>query len=475
MKKLWLLLVFAIALVACETSLITNPSDPLAGKPVVITLPDGTTVVAPTPAPVAPARQIFADNGVIRLAIDLGMGGAITHLSEKGGPNMVNNHDLGRQIQTALYAGPTVYKPHGKEPPASSYNNGWNPNQAGNSVGQTSAVLAWQQPDASHLYVKTRPMFWAYADEVADCVYETWIELIGNTANVRVRVTIQRSDTTQYYPRTQEAPGIYLNAPWSVMHTYDGTQPFSNAPVRAKVFKDQEAETIYATENWVALLNDAGRGLGLWQENKYRYGASFFGTSRNGGELDNNTSNISGSDFAHLEHNAVWEYEYSLVVGSLADIRLFAYQKPRPPAVPNYRFVSDRQGWYSTSERDQGYPVRGELSILFGGFDKDRAFSPLAFWRAGDMPKLYIQAAFTSKAPTVQLVFRKPGDVDFLPIPERLVEFPIIGDGQYRTYEVKMQGTSSGWQGDIQQIGIKPTLADPYTRMRLRSVTATPP
>ncbi len=461
----------------CNDPLIQNPtSSPSQGT--VVTLPDGTTVITPSPPaaapPKAPSDQVFLDNGQVRVGIDLGSGGAITYLAEKGGDNLINNHDLGRQVQTSLYAGPTVFKPHGKLPLASHFYSGWNPNQAGNYVPQSSKIVSWQKIDDTHLYVKTIPLFYAYVDEVADCVMENWIELSGNTVNARFQVTVQRNDTTTYYPRPQEAPGIYLNAPWSRAVTYTGNQPFTNGALQTKTYTDGEYETLTATENWVALLNDAGRGLGLWQDNHYRFGFAFFGNSRAGGQLDNQTAYMVGSDYAHLEHNSVWGYSYTLIVGSLADIRQFAYQKPRPATTPDYRFVNDRQRWYSFGPFDQGYPVRGELDILFGPTDQSVMCSSFALWKAADVPKLYIQAAFTSKATTTRFGWRKLGDTDGQASPNTFIDIPIIGDGQYRTYVINLANVS-GWQGYVTQIGIASPFADPTTRMRLRSVTTTPP
>jgi hypothetical protein len=476
-STLSVLLILLLLLTGCSNP-ITNPTDPVR-PPAVVTLPDGTTVLAatpvPIPAPALPTRQVFLDNGRVRLGIDLIMGGAITYLAEKGQANMINNHDLGRQIQTSLYAGPSPFKPNGKEPLANHYLSGWNPNQAGNYAIQPSPVVAWQQPDAEHLYVKTAPLFYAYTDAPADCVMETWIELSGNTVNVRFRATAQRSDTTQYYPRPQEAPGIALNAPWSLGVTYNGQQPFTDAPVYSRKYADTEYETIMGTENWVARLDDrTGRGLGLWQENQYRFTLAFFGKSYAGAELDNPMGYMGGAEFAHIEHNGVYEYGYTLIVGSLADIRQFVYARPRPTAAPAYRFVADRQRWYAYfNVRDQGYPVRNELSLSFAGTN-NHLVSPFVFWRAAAIPKVYVQAAFTSKAPTARLVWRAFGDPDLLPRPDRAVEFPIVGDGQYRTYEIDLS-RATGWQGDINQIGLEASPADPATRLRLRSLTATRP
>ena len=42
---------------------------------------------------------VFVENEFIRVGINLKWGGAITHVSKAGGPNLINSYDLGRQIQ----------------------------------------------------------------------------------------------------------------------------------------------------------------------------------------------------------------------------------------------------------------------------------------------------------------------------------------------------------------------------------------
>lgn len=56
----------------------------------------------------------YIDNGVVKLGIDMGRGGAIGYFSASGGKNIVNCHDMGREIQLSFYAGPNFYNPDGK-------------------------------------------------------------------------------------------------------------------------------------------------------------------------------------------------------------------------------------------------------------------------------------------------------------------------------------------------------------------------
>jgi len=98
----------------------------------------------------------FLDNGVIRLGVDLDEGGVITYLTA-GGENIVNDHDLGRQVQQTYWAGPT-----GLGVPCPGFTSVWNPNGAGDCHGHPSTVLAHAN-DGKTIYVKSRPLQWAFS------------------------------------------------------------------------------------------------------------------------------------------------------------------------------------------------------------------------------------------------------------------------------------------------------------------------
>ncbi|QJW88139.1 hypothetical protein HNV11_01465 [Spirosoma taeanense] len=428
----------------------------------------------------APPKRLFIANDKVRLAIDLNMGGAINYLSEAGSNvNMINNVDLGRQLQTALYGGPYPYSVNGKDPVEQWKYLGWNPVQTGDYFNHPARIVSYQQ-NQNLLYVKTIPLIWPLFDEPADCVMEHWIELKGNTVHVRSRTTVNRTDTTKYEARTQETPCVYLNAPWYRMVTYTGMQPFTNGAVSE--FTDRDMITRYATENWIALLNDQGRGVGLYKAGEFRYRTAFFGNSRAGNEFDEASSYMNSDGFIQIDHNGQYEFEYTLVVGSLTDIRQYAYNQPRPATAPNYRFVNDRQNWYYTNTYDQGWPIPNELNISWQRVDTTKAnfrvSSPLVFWRTADIPKIYVQAAFKTQATIARIVWRKPEEIDFYDIPGRYVDFPIIGDGQYRVYEINLAG-QPGWEGVVNQICLlNPPSQNRFEKgslMRLKSVTATRP
>lgn len=475
MVRPYILLVCVLVSCLAVTCVRDYPSTDPHKAPVVSNPPSGGL---PGQTQTSPQKRLYLDNDKIRVGIDLNAGGAITYLSEAGSSvNMVNNNDLGRQIQTSIYAGPYPYSVNGKDPVYQWRYLGWNPVQTGDYYNNPAQVISYQQGQNT-LYVKTVPLIWPLLNEPADCVFEHWIELKDNTIHVRCKIVVNRADTTQYESRTQEVPCVYLNGPYYRMITYGGVKPFTNDAVSE--YTDRDVLNRYGSENWIALLNAEGRGVGLYKPNEVRFGTAGFGVTRVGGEFDVSAGYITSQPHLLIDHNGQYEFEYTLIVGNLTDIRQFAYAQPRPPIGPTYKFVNDRQGWYFNRTRDKGYPIQNELTVRWMRDDPTvrtfRVMSPMSFWQAANVPKIYIQAAFQTKGTMARFSWRKPEDYDFLDAPGRYVDFPIVGDGQFRTYEINTSQLA-GWDGAITQISLtSPENQLQYENgsiLRLRSVTST--
>ena len=180
------------------------------------TLQEQTTNVEPTDNVVD--NFTYIDNGVVRLGIDNSRGGAIGYFSASGSKsNIVNCHDMGREIQLSFYAGPKFYDPEGKcnklfmgqEWP-------WNPIGAGDVKGNRGKTLS-KIVQADSIHIMTKPLQWACDNVPCECEFERNITL-GGPANsgAKVDVTLHnhRSDTTPYPPRSQELPAVYSNGPY---------------------------------------------------------------------------------------------------------------------------------------------------------------------------------------------------------------------------------------------------------------------
>lgn len=389
----------------------------------------------------------YLDNGVVRVGVDLDLGGSITYLADAvRKDNIVNSFDWGRQIQMSFYSFPAPYKPNGKQPAKVWEGLGWNPIQSGDHFGNRSKVLEHRN-DGKTLYVKCIPMHWPLDNEPAQCRFESWITLADDTVEVRNRISNQRSDHTFYAARTQECPAIYTNGTYYRLMTYRGTAPFTGAPLDriTKLWLPDTKltgspwDTWQATENWAALVNDDDFGVGIFTPGTYLYSGGFAGYPGNGGEKDSPTGYISPNQQEILDHNIQYEYRYTLIVGRLERIRKYVYDHSDYNRLPDYHFKTDRQHWHYIDAIDSGWPIKGELNIVFEK-EKPRLIGPPGFWKAEDVPKLIIRAAHHTQNTQARIFWKNFGDRTFSQ--EKSVTVTIISDGTYHNYDVPLASSN---------------------------------
>lgn len=409
-------------------------------------------------------RIEFLDNGKVRIGVNLELGGAITYLAKSGGgPNMINSYDWGRQIQMSYYSGPTPFTPNGRMPKPEWAQLGWNPIQSGDCFGNRSKVLEYKN-NGKQIYVRCVPMQWPLNNVPGECTFESWINIVGKTVNVRNRLKNSRSDLAQHTGRDQELPAIYTNGPWHRLVTYSGTKPFTHDQL------DQVPSTFpwnrwLATENWAALLNDDGEGLGVWQDEVTTFIGGFAGKPGSGTSKDFATGYIAPLRQEILDHNITYEYQYTLILGSIEEIRRTVYAQKRNQDPPSFRFKNDRQHWWYFNATDSGWPIKDELKISLNQNDP-QLLSPTGFWSAVANPRLEIEAAFQTKHTDGQLFWARADAQSFRP--ERSLQVKVIGDGKYRKYIVNL-ASSSEYRGDIVAIRWDPTPGnekDSFVRVR---------
>ncbi|QJW88853.1 hypothetical protein HNV11_05380 [Spirosoma taeanense] len=393
-------------------------------------------------------------NERVKVGVDSRYGGAITYLSFIDGPNMVNNVDLGRQIQIGLYSGPNPYTETGKQPDPGWYGLGWNPIQAGDLYGNASNVLAFEKQD-NLLYVKTQPRHFPLNDVLGESFIEQWIRLENNVVKVHAKVTFFRSDKVQYEARQQEMPCVYLNGPYHNLYAYTGGSPYTYdglTQLRPPIpFGD-----IFPTEPWMAATDDSGFGVGLFAANNYDWKKGYFGSDLAGDELSNDASYIASTNYVVLDHNVNHEWDYELVVGHLNEIRSYMYAKPRPLAGPNYRFDTSRQGWHYFNATDSGWPIQGNLTVELKNKQRDMIQSPAFFWKGSNNRKLFLRAAFKTQHDKFRFSWRKSEDMTMYRHDDRYLDFAIINDGQFHTYEIDLS-QKAGWiDSNIGQVEFRP-------------------
>jgi hypothetical protein len=94
-------------------------------------------------------------------------------------------------------------------------------------------------------------------------------------------------------------------------------------------------------------------------------------------------------------------------------------------------------------------------------------------WQASQAPKLYVEAAFKTANPQVEVFWKRQDDPNFGD--SKRLTFNITPDDVYRVYEFDLS-KSPEYRGDITAIRIDPTQsARPNELIRIRSIGFTRP
>ena len=128
------------------------------------------------------------------------------------------------------------------------------------------------------------------------------------------------------------------------------------------------------------------------------YAGGCAGKKGSGGPTDSPTGYMSPLIRETLDHNIVYDYEYTLIVGSLKEIRRYVYKQEKGRGLPSWSFAKDRGHWTPVNTTDAGWPVRNGLRIELGEKKNAMLASPRTFWRAERAPTLTLRAAFTTRA-----------------------------------------------------------------------------
>jgi hypothetical protein len=273
----------------------------------------------------------YIDNGVVKLGIDLTRGGSIGFFGPSGSDtNLVNCHDMGREIQMSFYSGPAFYNPGNKC--NKLFRNQpwpWNPIGAGDVKGNHGTINTWGVNEAS-AHVVTTPLQWACDNVPCECEFEQSITL-GGPANTGARIDAtlhnHRSDTTIYPPRSQELPAVYSNGPFYRLMTsqggkivelqtgFDNSKPFPWIP-----------GAFTADENWAALVNEDGFGMGVVSFETTSFIGGFSGKKGRGGPHDPPTGYIAPVKSVALPPQGSYQFTFWLVLGDVNTIRAYAQQ-----------------------------------------------------------------------------------------------------------------------------------------------------
>ncbi len=403
----------------------------------------------------APTDIRFIDNGQVRLGVNVAEGGAIVYLAQEGGANMVNNSDFGRQIQMSFYGGPVPFVQNGKRPEDVWLKIGWNPIQTGDFYGHPSRCVEFESKGV-YMHLECVPMQWPLNNEAGDCRFEASIWLEGNAVHVHNRLMNHRADRSQFGARAQELPAIYSNGTWYRLMSYVGDKPFTNMPLtqltRNPPLDTSPAQVFIGTENWAALVDQFGSGFGIVEPGVEAFGGAFIGVPGAGDEWAPTAGYLSPRQIEVLDSDIDYAFDYSLVVGSLEDIRAHAYAHVDRPCPPAYSFKADRQHWYYVNAVDSGWPIRGELRVKLENNDP-QIISPLGFWHASDAPHLQIEAACRLHNGNAQVFWGRMDSPDFSE--DKSLWFRLIPDGKYHRYTLNLSAAPQ-YKGVVTRLRLDP-------------------
>ena len=342
---------------------------------------------------------VYIENEYIKLGANIALGGAITYLAEHGNRNIINSWDWGRQVQLSFYSGPVPFHPEGAEMGKNWTHTGWNPIQTGDCFFNRAKVLE-HRIEGNTMYVKCIPMQWALNNVPGECTFELWYTLDHKTVNVTARLNNNRSDKTQHKACGQELPAVYTNGEFYRIVSYVGEHPRTNGKLTEIVSKNTgdrhwPSEFMLYPEGWVALLDDNDYGLGVYNPHTCGAVGGFAGGVERmgvGGAKDGQTGTVSPTTSVILDHNIVYTFYYSLIVGDVNSIRETALKLDEKVDHRKFCFAEDRQNFYYVGTTDKGYGNQDCLDFEFEA--GNWLCAPFFFVEAGECKKILLDACF---------------------------------------------------------------------------------
>ncbi len=305
------------------------------------------TLATPVAAHNTSHNYTIVDNGVIEYGREAEAGGCVVWLSELAGPNLINNHDLGRQCQIAIFD-----------------TGDWNPTQAGDGGNPSGYEIFVVKPD--YIYSRCIPLlFWngpqqGEARPVYDQRIDMWSEFLPNSNGRAIWVRsmfLNWSGHEGICQGQQLSPCIYTNPVFTKNKAYTGALPWTFGPL--STFTDTGGDTtsvrFRATEHWNANVDDSDYGVASLSESPM---ASHMNYTASGGSGDHinacmTTNRVERFRIARNpgERIQIREGGDIIYLGDVNDARSIFYQyRPVPGADFSDNFNDgDFLGWDSNS------------------------------------------------------------------------------------------------------------------------------
>ncbi|MBC3793276.1 hypothetical protein FH603_3794, partial [Spirosoma sp. LMG 31447] len=427
-------------------------------------------------------------------------------IPRNGPPNQIFT---GQGLSECLYQMPRPYfgLSETNEPPENP-SLGYNPNEVGDDHGNSGRLLKYGKAGNTKFYTEMTPMLYGQVRAPAnEVLMKKWGEVKDRALILNYETTFNRSANERVVTKGQESPCLYVNN-LRIFKYYNGDNPYSGDGITTFVAptssngnasspnspNGQRAGGLYVTEPWVGLFGEDGYGIALMLKDNIR---SFIGYWGDGG--GNYAQPNKGGSYGYIAHamnemldmNIKWRHRTEVIVGTVDEIRAYVYANSyRPADKPSFKFnTAGREGWslnsgdgddrHTWDEPYTGRPRNG-WKVYFSAGSNAVISSPGATWKASLFNKIYIRMAYTGDEKQWSLRFRRnrqkgDGKLDFSghhgneesarypdgtsDRPEQVKMFPVIGDGQFRTYEIDLSKNPE-WRNVINEIYLKPHAVD---------------
>ncbi|MBD3178617.1 MAG: T9SS type A sorting domain-containing protein, partial [Candidatus Latescibacteria bacterium] len=178
------------------------------------------------------------------------------------------------------------------------------------------------------------------------------------------------------------------------------------------------------------------------------------GTPGSGGPTDNNTGYIAPLHTDLIDHDIIYEYEYTLILGDLYDdIRSYVYSNAPEPG-PDFVFDRDRQHCLPGDLSDTSPPYSGFWRLTLDSADP-KVILPYCRWQACEVPAIYITCAHHTASDQAELFF---AGAEGTFSSDRRLTIPVVPDGEVRTYEVDLS-LHPLYTGVIKRLRFDPIIA----------------
>jgi hypothetical protein len=275
----------------------------------------------------------------IRIALDTSRGGSIVEVSLDGA-NYINQHDTGREVQPAFYDGDQPYDACA----GCTGTFGWDPVLAGDRYNHGTPALA-QTLTPNSLYTKAQPLQW-YPDDKGGgptlpvsgdlLVEQTVTPVPGYARAFHAHYKVTHLDADFHANTRQEFPAVYVNAEYDRFVSYEGTAPWTKAPVSFTRFRPlgTQAPNLYVPEHWGAYINDQNIGLTIYVPSQYPY-VDGFDVAGSGGPTGDGTNYFAPFVALTIGPNFTFEGDYYLIAGDYQSSRQIVYALHDQLSVPD--------------------------------------------------------------------------------------------------------------------------------------------